>query len=61
MKTPKPEDYNEFVMYHGFPYIGTNGLRHFDVLGRPKTITGTFTYRLPKKSPFANITWKKCR
>tara|TARA_R100001594_G_scaffold75171_1_gene109921 strand:- start:395 stop:562 length:168 start_codon:yes stop_codon:yes gene_type:complete len=50
MKTPKPEDYNEFVMYHGFPCIGTNGTPHFDALGRPKKTTGTVTYRFLKQS-----------
>ena len=50
MKTSKPEDYNEFEMYHGFPYIGTNGTPHFDALGRPKKITGTITYKRLKQS-----------
>ena len=50
MKKPKPEDYNEYEMYHGFPYIGTNGMPRFDARNQPETITGTVTYRLLKKS-----------
>ena len=50
MKTPKPEDSNEFVMYDGFPFIGTHGTPHFDALDRAKKITGTVTYRFLKQS-----------